>query len=122
MRNRISGFFAVMRREAVILSKDINLISIILIAPFFYAFFYTSTYINKSESKVPVAVMDLDRSVYSKEFIRKLDAHKIIHVNEILTDINTIQDRIYKDDEQSVIIIPENFEKDLKSNKPAKIP
>jgi ABC-2 type transport system permease protein len=117
MRRRFVGFFAVLRREAIILSKDVNIISIILIAPLFYAFFYTSTYINKSESKVPVAIMDMDRSVYSKEFIRKLDAHKIISVNEVLTDMNSIQDRIYKDDEQSVIIIPKDFESDIKSNR-----
>lgn len=121
MRNRLVGFFAVLRREAIILSKDVNLISIILIAPFFYAFFYTSTYVNKSESKVPIAVMDMDRSVYSKEFIRNLDAHKVIHVNEIITDINSIKDRIYQDDEQSVIIIPKDFESDIKSHRAATI-
>jgi ABC-2 type transport system permease protein len=117
MRNRLAGYFAVIRREAIILSKDINITSIILLAPFFYAFFYTSTYINKSESNIPVAVMDMDRSVYSKEFIRKLDAHKIIRVNEVLTDMNSIKDRIYQDDEQSVIIIPKDFESDIKSNR-----
>lgn len=117
MRNRLVGFFAVLRREAVILSKDVNIISIILLAPFVYALFYTSTYINKSESKVPIAVMDMDRSVYSKEFTRKLDAHKVLSVNEVLTDMNSIKDRIYKDDEQSVIIIPKDFEANLKTNK-----
>ncbi|MGA7723282.1 MAG: ABC transporter permease [Ignavibacteriaceae bacterium] len=117
MINRLAGFIAVLRREAIILSKDINLISIILLAPLFYASFYTSIYVNKSESKVPVAVMDMDRSVYSEEFIRKLDAHKIIQVNEILTDMNSIKDRIYQDDEQSVIIIPKDFESNIKSNR-----
>jgi ABC-2 type transport system permease protein len=117
MRNRLVGYIAVIKREAIILSKDINIISIILLAPLFYAFFYTSTYINKSESNVPIAVMDMDRTVYSKEFIRKLDAHKIIRVNEVLTDINSIKDRIYQDDEQSVIIIPKDFGSDIKSNR-----
>jgi ABC-2 type transport system permease protein len=117
MIKRVVGFFAVLRREAILLSKDVNIRSIVLLAPFVYASFYTTIYVNKSEYKVPIAVMDMDRSVYSKEFIRKMDAHKIIHVNEILTDMNSIKDRIYKDDEQSVVIIPKDFENNIKSHK-----
>jgi ABC-2 type transport system permease protein len=91
MIKRVVGFLAVLRREAILLSKDVNIRSIVLLAPFVYASFYTTIYVNKSEYKVPIAVMDMDRSVYSKEFIRKMDAHKIIHVNEILTDMNSIK-------------------------------
>lgn len=121
MRNRITGLFSIIRREARIITKDINIISIILLAPLFYATFYTSTYINKGESDTPIAVMDLDRSNYSQEFIRKLDAHQLIRVDEVLTNINSIEDRIYKDHDQAVVIIPENFEASLKSGRAATV-
>ncbi len=117
MRTRITGLFSIMRREARIITKDINIIAIILLAPLFYATFYTSTYINKGETDTPVAVMDLDRSNYSRDLIRKIDAHQLIKVDEVLTDMNSIRDRIYKDHDQAVIIIPENFEVSLKSGR-----
>jgi ABC-2 type transport system permease protein len=117
MSHRIAGLFSIIKREARIITKDLNIIAIILLAPLFYATFYTSTYVKKGETDTPIAVMDLDRSNYSEEFIRKLDADQMLHVDDIITNTNSIKEHIYKDHDQAVIVIPENFEKSLKSGR-----
>ena len=57
-------------RELRLVSKDINIISVILIAPLFYSFFYGSIYYNKMETNVEISVLDLDNSSTSHKIIR----------------------------------------------------
>ncbi|MGE5350792.1 MAG: ABC transporter permease [Acidobacteriota bacterium] len=115
MKERLTGFIAVLKREAHFIIKDMDLVTIVLLSPLFYAFFYTSIYTNKTEKEIPVVVVDMDRSNTSETLIRNLDSHQMLRVSERLPDYSLAIDRIYRLEAQGVIYIPKGFEKSLLS-------
>ena len=121
MRLRIAGFIQIVKREIDIVSKDFDLIVMLLLAPIFYSLLYASFYIYKTETNVPIAVLDLDQTVISQKFITDLDSHQLLNVTERLSDFGDIKDRLYSDKVQGVIIIPDKFEASLKSGKGTEI-
>lgn len=105
------------KREIGLIIPDRNLISVLLIAPLFYSFFYGSIYFNKVETDVPVVVIDQDQSTTSRKFIRMLDASQLVSVSEDACDMNTAKKKIISGEAQAIVFIPTNFEAELKSGK-----
>jgi ABC-2 type transport system permease protein len=104
-------------REVRLIITDRNLITVLLIAPIFYAFFYGSIYFNKSEVDVPIVIVDNDNSFLSNQLVRKLDAHQSISVYRKTKDFYEAKDEINKNEAFAILVIPKNFEADLKSGK-----
>lgn len=102
------------KREIGMISTDRNLTSILLIAPLFYALFYGSIYINKTESNVPITVVDMDHSSTSQKMIRMIDAHQLVSVKEVLGDLNSAKEEVLTNNTQAVLFIPQKFEANLK--------
>jgi len=119
IKNKFKSFLQVFKRELDIIIKDKDILVIILLSPVFYAFFYGSFYMYKSENDVPVVVLDYDNSEKSREFIRNVDAHKLVKVSEYVYDFSSAQDRLFKMEAQGIIIIPGDFSNNIKSLKPA---
>lgn len=117
MKFLIKSYWNVLKRELSLITHDKDIIIIILLAPMFYALFYNSIYLNKTEKDVPVAVVDMDNSEFSRSFIRRLDAHELVTVSKITGDVSEAQDLMNKMIVQGVIIIPKNAEIDLQSKK-----
>ena len=115
MKLRFYGFVKIVKRELDIISKDFDLIVMLLLAPVFYSLLYASFYINKTETKVPVAVVDFDNSTTSNQFINDLNLHQLIDVKERLNNPADIKDRLFSEQVQGAIIIPEKLESCLKS-------
>ena len=109
----------VIKREVGIIIKDRDLIIILLIGPIFYGFFYASFYMFKTESNVPVVIIDNDHSETSRMLTRYLDSHQLIEVKETVPDYAAAQDRIFRMSAFGIINIPERFEANLKSGKGA---
>lgn len=115
MKEILRSFYEVLKREARFIIKDMDLVTIVLLSPLFYAFFYTSIYSYKTEKEVPVTVVDMDRSHTSEMLIRDLDAHQLINVSEVVPDYSSGIDRIYRLEAQGLVYIPKGFESSLKS-------
>jgi ABC-2 type transport system permease protein len=121
MKQRLSGLMAVVRREARALIGDVNIRMVVLAAPLLYPLFYGSVYWHKTETDVPIVVVDHDRSAVSREFVRDLDAHQLIRVAEVVQDESEAQDRLYRMDAQGIVVLPENFSTSLKKGKGADV-
>jgi len=89
----------------------------ILLAPLFYAFFYNSIYLNKTEKNIPIAVVDFDNSEFSRNFVRRLDAHELTVVTKVTGDVWESRNLLDKMIVQGVIIIPKDAEINLQSKK-----
>lgn len=107
----------ILLREIQLIIGDRNLISVLLIAPIFYAFFYGSIYFNKSEVDVPIVVVDNDNSFLSNQLIRKLDAHQSILIKSVTKDFSEAKNKINENDVFAILVIPKNFEANLISGK-----
>ena len=117
MHNGIKNILTVVRREIKFISHDVNLISVLLLAPLFYSFFYGSIYYNKVETDVSIVVVDMDHSDLSRKLIRMLDAHQLIKVNDSVEDLTQAKNEIDNGKAQGVVFIPKNFESEVKSGK-----
>lgn len=117
MKNFISIIKDVFNREIKFIIKDINILTIILLAPLFYPFFYGSIYWNKAESDVKIVVVDLDRTEYTRELIRKLDSHQMLEVVGTCGDYGKGIESINNTDAQGMILFPQDFTADIKQGK-----
>lgn len=117
MKLKLSGILNIFNRELHFVAKDINILSVILIAPIIYAFLYGSIYLNKVENDVPVAIVDICNSNTSRTFIRNLDATANIKVASQEADLASAKKTVDNFENFAVIYIPESFDSDLKLGK-----
>ena len=115
MRSYFRNIIKVAKREIKFLSKDMNIISVVLLAPVFYAFFYSTIYSDKIETNVPIAIVDDDRSITTKKLIRYFDSHQLTEVSRTAADISEAGDLMNSGQVQAILYFPNNFESDLKS-------
>ena len=116
LKEILLGFRNVMIREVERISHDKDLITILLLAPLIYAFYYSTLYINKAEKDVAIAVVDMDNSGFSEDFIKRLDAHENISVSFITGDLSFAKSRLDKMEIHGIVYIPQESEKNLKLN------
>lgn len=119
MNRRLRGLFEVFKREAAFIAKDRNIITIILLSPLFYAFFYCSIYMNKTERDINTIVVDMDHSKTSETLIKEIDAHPMIKVMKVTGNLAEAKEYIYSMEAQGIIYIERDFEKDVKRGKGA---
>lgn len=117
MRSRFEGFMSIVKREIISLYKDPDIRILVLIAPLFYSIFYASIYLNKTESDIPVAVVDECASTLSRKYISDLNAHQLIEVAATPSDISEAELLLKSEKVQGVIVIPSDFEAQLKAGR-----
>jgi ABC-2 type transport system permease protein len=111
----------IFRRELRLTARDINIITIIILAPLFYSFFYGSIYMKKVEREVPVVVLDEDHSQTTKNIIRHLDAHQMINIVGSVNDFKSGIDKINSREAYGLIYFAKDFESGLKLYKGATV-
>ncbi len=113
----LKTIWSIINREIKLIVKDKNITSVLLLAPIFYAFFYGSIYINKTENSIPIVIVDMDHSSFSQKLIRMLDAHQLINVENVTSDYSFGKEFVEKTDAQGMIFIPKSFEADIKNGR-----
>jgi ABC-2 type transport system permease protein len=108
-------------REFLKIMKDRNLYMILLLAPISYPILYGAIYIDKIETKVPIAVRDDDNSSLSRTLTRNIDAHQNIKIVETVYDDSRINEGLANEDFQGMLYIPKGFAKNLKQGKKTNI-
>lgn len=114
MTKNIDKIKKIFYRELRLVSKDINIISVIILAPLFYSFFYGSIYFNKIETDVEIGVFDQDRTASSAKITRYLNSHQTIKVAETIRSLQEGNDKLIKGDIKAIVYFPKGFEKTLK--------
>ncbi|MDD3859668.1 MAG: ABC transporter permease [Bacteroidales bacterium] len=110
----------ILRKEFRQIFRDRMMIPIIFIMPFVQTLVlvYAATLELKDTS---ITVVDLDRSDYSRNLISKFNASPFFKVNFQDYNYSNIEDDILKENTKSVIIIPDNFEKDIRNSIPVNL-
>ncbi len=109
------NIFNIFQRELSVVLKDRDVFMIIIIAPIFYAFVYTSLYYYKTEEKVPVAVVDMDRSEFSEMFTRRMNASRMLDAVLVTGDMNEAKSMMASMKIHGIVYIPHNSSVNLKS-------
>ena len=117
VRQGLSVFVSVFLRELALVSRDRNILMIILVAPLFYALFYSTIYMYKSERDVPIAVVNMDNSDLSRAIERRLDAHQMVRVVLRLPDLAEARNLVEQMKIYGVVYIPKDFGSHLSENR-----
>ena len=99
------------------LLKDLGVLMVLVGGTLFYAFFYPMPYSPQNADKLPIAVVDHDQSVSSREFIRMLNATPEVQIVAYLSGQKAIQESMQRQDIYGALVIPTHFERDLSRGK-----
>jgi ABC-2 type transport system permease protein len=119
--HNFNQIFSVVKREVKMLFTNFPIFILLFAAPVAYSFIYTCIFTSKLERDVPVIVVDNDRSTASRNLIRHFDIHELIKVDDSYTNINDAYINLQNLKSMALIVIPDNFEKTIKSGKQARI-
>ncbi len=78
---------------------------------------YTYVYSNQVVKDVPVAVINQDASKMSRDYINMLDATEGLKTISNYTDLQAAKVAYYSKEIMGIVIIPKNFEKNIRSGK-----
>lgn len=115
------NLFTIAKKEFEIVRSELSIFAIVFLAPLFFAFFYATVYMNKVETDVPVAVVNMDKSETAAKITRFLDSHALLKIENDNSDYNRAKKLLHNENVQGIVYIPVNFEKHLKSGKGADV-
>lgn len=90
-------------------------ILLLVVAGIPYAFYYPAPYINQTVTRVPVAVVDLDNTVMSRQLIQMAEASQQIEVKSVYAEMNEAETAMAREEIFGFMVIPENMEKDIRN-------
>lgn len=107
----------VMKNQFFVIAKDPGAILILVIGVILYSLIYAIPYATELIKDVPVAVVDLDNSTLSRTFTSNMDASDYVQVSQKLSNVQEAKEEFYQDDVKAYIVIPQDFERNLKRGK-----
>lgn len=112
-----SGFWAVVKRECLILTSRPLYLFTALIFPLFALFFMTTIFGNGMIDELPVAIVDEDDSYMSRNITRLCSAVPEIRVTQVFPNTAEARDALLSKKIYGYLIIPTDFESDVNANK-----
>ncbi len=104
-------FLSVWKEEFLLIFKDPATLTVMVLAVLFYSLFYPMPYGREVITKVPVAVVDMDRTPLSRELIRMIDATEEVRVASAPRSRGEAE-RLFMDRTvYGVVVIPIDFER-----------
>ncbi len=107
------SFFEVLKFEFKSIFTNIPIVLTIVGGVILYSFFYPQPYINQVVKTLKVSVVDMDRSDISRKIIFNLKATPKLNVIREDLSMNEAKKALLKGEVKGIILIPNNFKKDL---------
>jgi ABC-2 type transport system permease protein len=115
----VAGAFVAEWRRMLV---DRGVFALFMLAPVLYAFFYPQPYLGQIVRKIPIAVVDQDRSELGRALIQALEAHGNISVVLRASTYREAQDAILARRAFAIVGIPPDTEKDVLKGVTARLP
>ena len=103
--------------EIKLIFSDSGAILFFIVAMFVYSLLYTIGYEKETVRDLPVAIVDLDHSSLSRQFSRMADATEQLQVSCKPGSLKEAEQLFFDGKIKGVLLIPENFEKDILSGR-----
>ena len=101
---------------------DRGVFSMLVIAPLFYGVFYPQPYLGQLVRKIPIAVVDDDRSALSRRLIQTLDADEAITVAVRAPALDVAQQALFARQVFGIVEIPPDTEREVLKGNAARVP
>jgi ABC-2 type transport system permease protein len=105
-----AGYFT---DEMKIILHDAGAVLIFIIAMIIYPLFYSTAYQNETIRDNPMAVVDLDHSVLSRQLSRMVDASEQLKVTCKPGSLKEAEQLFYDGSIRGIMLIPADFEKEI---------
>ncbi|RKS87676.1 ABC-2 type transport system permease protein [Orbus hercynius] len=106
-----------MLRELRLIRKIPSLMIMVFIYPFLIAVTFFSLYHAGSITQVPIAIVDQDQSISSRQLIQRIAASSEIAVSQRFHDLTAAKQHLLNNDIYAIVMIPPNFEQRMLANK-----
>lgn len=117
----VSNIIKIFKDEFKEIFKDPGSLLIMVGAIFLYSLFYTMPFSHNAVRNVPIGVIDNDNSVLSRDFTRDLDSTEYVKVIKHYLNIESAKEDYYKNKIRAFVLIPKDFERDVKRGNPSYI-
>ena len=101
------------RQEMKQVFRDEGVLIFFIIVPIVYPLLYSWIYNNEVIHEVPVAVVDLSHSHFSRQFIRQCDASPDVRVAYYAEDLDDAQSLVSRQVVKGIYLIPSDFATNL---------
>jgi ABC-2 type transport system permease protein len=101
---------------------DRGVFSLLIVAPVFYGVFYPQPYLGQLVRKIPIAVVDDDRTPLSRRLIQALDADEAISVAVRAPALDVAQQALFERRVFGILEIPPDTEREVLKGNKARIP
>ena len=109
----MNSVFYICQKELKAVFKDQGVLIFFLLVPLAYPLLYAFIYTGEVVREVPAAVVDMNKSTLSREFIRKVDATPDVKIQSHCADIEGAKLLLKESKVYGVIYIPESFSSDI---------
>lgn len=109
----MNSVFYICQKELKAVFKDQGVLIFFLLVPLAYPLLYAFIYTDEVVREVPAAVVDMNKSTLSREFIRKVDATPDVKIQSHCADIEEAKLLLKESKVYGVIYIPESFSSDI---------
>lgn len=109
----MSGVLATFRGELHRIFALKPVFATLVLAVAIYAAFYPQPYLNEALRDVPIAVVDADNTLSSRELARRIDATPDVAVALVLPDLPSAERAVQARSIHGILVIPREFERDL---------
>ncbi|RKS87677.1 ABC-2 type transport system permease protein [Orbus hercynius] len=90
-----------------------NVISVMIIGPLVYCFFYPQPYVKEVLTNVSIGVLDQDNSTMSRELIRNVNATKTVNVTTMVNSMSQAEHLLKTRQITGILVIPLRFEQKI---------
>jgi len=109
------------RNEIRNIRRDSGALLILVGAMLIYPLAYSIAYKNEVVRELKTTVVDLDHTTTSRQLVRMLNGGEQILINREVNSLDEAQKDFYEGNSGGIVVIPENFEKDILSGKQANV-
>ena len=99
--------------------RDKEVLILLVASTVVLAFFYPLPYLRQILRELPVVVVDRDHTSLSRQFTRWLDAAEATRVAARSDDLDAAEEMVRAGDAGAVVLIPQDFEKNVLRRRPA---
>ncbi len=113
----MNTLFTIIKREIERMTKSKLLLVVMILLPLFFCWVSCETFSKGYSRNLPIGVIDNDSSALSRKLTRMLEACPALSVEYRPLSLAEGKDLILRNKAYAIIVIPEDFEKDIYSQK-----
>lgn len=100
---------------------DVGALLLLFVGGVVYSFFYPLPYSREQVQRVPVAVVDQDRSALSRQLVRYVQAHPALALRGVTPSLDQAQAQLWRGEVAGVLIVPAGLNAQLLSGRAAQV-